>query len=191
MVNTSNKGRDQRGEEERGKRAKRAVDRLERAVEQFRIDSQRFLAGDLPLPPDELREKIQNELRRLRNSNIQSSALRFRLGSLESKLNSQVQLLGRRIRAREEGERTRRPEMEAAKRHDPVKGIVVGREVGSDQAEALYRGLNNPKMDLDRFRTYLDRQARSIRDKTGCSEIQFRLAVKEGKLKLKAKPIRR
>ena len=46
-------------------------------------------------------------------------------------------------------------------------------------------------MDLGRFRAYLDRQAEVIRKKTGCAEIQFRIAVEEGKMKLKAKPLRR
>ena len=49
---------------------------------------------------------------------------------------------------------------------------------------------SNPKMDLERFGAYLERQAESIRSKTGCREIQFRLAVEDGKMKLKAKPIR-
>ena len=45
-------------------------------------------------------------------------------------------------------------------------------------------------MDLDRFGAYLERQAEAIRSKTGCREIQFRVAVEDGKMKLKAKPIR-
>ena len=43
----------------------------------------------------------------------------------------------------------------------------------------------------DYFRAYIDRQAEAIRKKTGCAEIQFRIAVEEGKMKLKARPLRR
>jgi len=172
------------------KQIEKEIQQLQRLVEQFRIDAQRFLAGDLPLPPEELREKIQNELRRLRNSNLHGAANSFRIGSLEARLQSHAQLLGRRIRAQEMGEGNRQAAKEPP-RPDPVKGVVVGKAIERTAAEALYSGLHHTKMDFDKFRTYLDRQAAAIRAKTGCEEIQFRVAVQEGKLKLKAKPIRR
>ena len=45
-------------------------------------------------------------------------------------------------------------------------------------------------MDIERFRSYIQHQAEVIRTKTGCREIQFRIAVQDGKMKLKARPIR-
>lgn len=171
------------------KALERAIEALSRRIERFRIEAQRFLAGDLPLPPEELRDQIQNELRKLRNAKSRGTAHNFRLGSLESKFNSHVTLLGRRIRAREESE-SRRPEGEDAPRHDAVQGVVVGRQIQQSAAEVLYDGLNRPKMGLEQFQGYLARQADVIRSKTGCSEIQFRVAVQDGKLKLKAKPVR-
>jgi len=44
-------------------------------------------------------------------------------------------------------------------------------------------------MELEAFRGYISRQIESIRIKTGCDAVQFRLATEEGKLKLKAKPV--
>ena len=63
--------------------------------------------------------------------------------------------------------------------------------IDSRAVAALYQGLyrRNPKMDLERFRTYIERQADVIRSKTGCQDIQFRIAVQDGKVKLKARPI--
>ena len=171
------------------KALERKIEALSRQIERFRIDAQRFLAGDLPLPPDELKDKIQSELRKLRNSKSRGTAHNFRLGSLEAKLNSHIALLGRRVRARELGE-TRRPDAGSEPRYDAVQGVVVGSQVAGGAAEALYNGLNRPKMGIEKFQGYLAKQVETIRSKTGCSEVQFRVAVQDGKLKLKAKPIR-
>ena len=40
------------------------------------------------------------------------------------------------------------------------------------------------------LQSYLNKQAAQIRDKTGCSEVSFRVASEKGKLKLKAKPVK-
>lgn len=181
---------------ERLKKDADAVKRLERELEQlaskirrFRVEGQRFLAGDLPLPPEELGERIQSQMRRLRNSNIKSTAVNFRLTSLEAEFNSHSSLLGRRLRKRELGE-ARRAAEEKAGRLDPVQGVIIRPQADGAATEALFKGLNQPKMGIDKFRTYLNQQAEVIRSKTGCTDIQFRVAVQDGKLKLKAKPVR-
>jgi hypothetical protein len=174
-------------------RIERDIQRLADAIRRFQIDTQRFFAGDLPLPPDELRERIQADLRRLRGANLKGAAHNFRLGSLEARFNSHVELFGRRLRLREQAYR-RQPAVEQ-QAPDPVQGVVLDGRADQDSARALYQGLYSasgaePKMDLDRFRAYLDRQSEAIRQQTGCEQIQFRIAVEGGKMKLKAKPIR-
>jgi hypothetical protein len=174
--------------------AEREIQKLTQAIQKFQIDGQRFFAGDLPMPPDELRERIQADLRRLRSANIKGAAFNFRLGSLEARFNSHVELFGRRLRGREQA--GRKASAEERKALDPVSGVVIGNQADQESAKALYNGLysatgSQPKMDLDRFRDYLDRQSAAIRQKTGCDEIQFRIATDGGKMKLKAKPIRR
>lgn len=171
------------------KRLDRQLQILSNLVQRFRIQGQRFLVGDLPVPPDELREKIQHEFRRLRSSNLKGAAVTFRLSSLEAKFNSQLDLFGRRLRGREEAGRAASV-AGSPQRLDPVQGIVFGREMDPDATKALYGGLQDPSMSFDKFRSYLSRQAEVIRSKTGCSEIKFRVAVQDGKMKLKAKPVR-
>ena len=50
-------------------------------------------------------------------------------------------------------------------------------------------GFQNFLNDLGSFRAYLGKQVDAIRQKTGCSDVQFRLALEDGKLKLKARPL--
>ena len=166
------------------------IDRLQASIQRFRVDSQRFFAGDLKLPPDELRERIAADIRRLRGKSQKGASASFRLGSLEAQFQSHQDLFGRRLRQRETSEHrvASQPERPAP---DPKKGVVLGGGNDAPAVEALYRGLQNPKMDLDRFRVYIARQADAIRGKTQCREIQFRIATQDGKMKLKARPIRR
>jgi len=176
------------------KQIEREVSRLATTIEKFRIDAQRFFAGDLKAPPEELRDRIAAELRRLQASKLAGVAEKFRLNTLEAQFNSHVELFGRRLRALETGEGVRKAASEV--QHDPEKGVLIGPKTSPGAVEALYKGLylrtgpRNPAMDLERFRTYLGRQAETIRAKTGCAEIQFRIAEEGGKLKIKAKPIR-
>lgn len=169
----------------------RRIDRLAASIQKFRIDAQRFFAGDLKLPPDEQREKIAAELRQLRGpSRRVGAAARFRLGTLEAQFQSHLDLFGRRLRERELG--AAQAAATAAPPPDPKAGVLIGQKPDPAAVEALYEGLHrhNPKMDLYRFHAYIERQAEAIRTKTGCREIQFRIAVQDGKTKLKARPIR-
>lgn len=180
----------------RQKAFERAANRLAKRIQQLRVDFQRFFAGDLDLPPLELRERITAELKRLRHDNRKGLAENFRLNTLEAQLNSYLELFGRRMRQLEQGDRRNVSATPRTPKLDPDKGIVIGTGTPRPQVEALYQGLflrdgnRNPKMDLERFRTYIHRQAEAIRTKTGCSEIVFRVAGEQGKLKLKAKPLR-
>jgi hypothetical protein len=172
-----------------------SLDHLQRDIRQFQIDYERFFNGGLPLPPEELRNRIQAQLRNLRNTNITAAVDNFRLNDLEARYNSYNEMYNRRLRDQEEG---RTPHKVIAfvekQRFDPRGGIVFGSDIDSEAAEALYHGLasgpgDGPKFDLDSFQTYLRRQTEAIRQKTGCDEVQFRVAEEDGKLKLKARPV--
>ena len=188
--NQQSNSRESRG----GKGVDRELDLLGRQIEKLRVDGLRFLAGDLHVPPEELKESIAAHLRRLRLARNRSVAESFRLSSLEARFNSEVDLLARRLRKREQGE----ARSAAGKQPppDPERGVVVGQSGDSNAVEVLYKGLflksgqRNPSMDLEKFRSYIHRQAETIRSKTGCSEIQFRIAAEGGKMKIKARPLK-
>lgn len=171
------------------------LDHLQRDVRQLQIDFERFFNGGLPLPPEELRNRIQAQLRNLRNTNITAAVDNFRLNDLEARYNSYNEMYNRRLRDVEEGRGPYRVVAVVERpRFDPRGGIVFGSEIDSAAAEALYHGLvsgpgDGPRFDLDSFQTYLRRQTEAIRQKTGCDEVQFRVAEEDGKLKLKARPV--
>jgi hypothetical protein len=173
------------------------LDQLGRDIQQLRVDFERFFNGALPFPPEELRGRVQAQIRNLRGmSNLATAVDNFRLGDLEARFNSYNELFNRRVRDREEG---RAPVAHvappsSARRFDPAQGIVFSERVDPEAAEALYHGLaaspgDSPRFDLDSFQTYLARQVAAIREKHGCDQVQFRLANEDGKVKLKARPV--
>ena len=175
-----------------------ALDQLGRDVQQLRVDFERFFNGSLPFPPEDLRGRVQAQLRNLRNANLATAVDSFRLGDLEARYNSYNELFNRRLRDAEEGRqpgaRHAPPSLPSPRRHDPAQGIVFGERIDPEAAAALYQGLaaapgDAPRFDLDSFQTYLARQVAAIREKTGCSQVQFRLASEDGKVKLKARPV--
>lgn len=173
------------------------LDRLTNEIRQLQIDFERFFNGALPIPPEELRTRIQAQIRGFRNLNL-TSADSFRLGVVEARFNSYNEMFNRRLREREEGRhpgavRATAPER---RRYDAREGITFGASPDPEAVEALYHGLasgpgDGPKFDLDSFEKYLSRQVAALREKTGCDQVQFRLAEEDGKVKLKARPVPR
>ena len=77
---------------------------LDRDVQQLRVDFERFFNGALPFPPEELRGRVQAQIRTLRGlSNGATAVDNFRLGDLEARFNSYNELFNRRLRDTEEG----------------------------------------------------------------------------------------
>jgi len=183
------------GQVRKGPVVAEALDQLQRDIRQFQVDFERFFNGGLPLPPEDLRNRIQVVLRNLRNTSITAAVDNFRLNDLEARYNSYNEMFNRRLRDVEEGRTHHKVVAFVEKqRFDPRGGIVFGSNIDSEAAEALYHGLvagpgDGPRFDLDSFQTYLRRQTEAIRQKTGCDEVQFRVAEEDGKLKLKARPV--
>jgi hypothetical protein len=169
-----------------------AIDRLARDVRDLRIEFERFFAGALPTPPEELRTQVQAQLRELRNANLQTAADHFRLSSVEAQFNAYNELHNRRLREREEGRTALVPAVQRAATFDPVRGVVVEESPAPGAVEALFQrlyGSGGAKVDLETFRAYVAGQLATIRARTGCTAVQFRVAEENGKMRLKAKPV--
>lgn len=172
-----------------------AMDQLERQIQQLRIDYERFFNGALPIPPLELQQRIQGRLRELRNSNLQGVADNFRLSSLEARFNAYHELYGRRLREREEGHGVGAvPQIQEEDWAAAGESLLVKGGVDPAAAQQLYESLcrespKPPGFDLESFRSYLERQAVSLRRRTGCSAVEFRLAREGEEVKLRVRPV--
>jgi hypothetical protein len=158
------------------------------------VEADKFLVGAVePKDFEKHRLKVVRALRELQQRSLKTAAEQFRLSSLEARFNSMSEMYGRRIRDREEGRGVRPPApAAAAPAHDPERGIRLGRDLEPASVEALLAGLvrgGGAAPDLGSFRTYLGRQLEALEAKTGATAATFRLAVEDGKLKLKVRPV--
>lgn len=168
--------------------------KLDQDIRRFRIDFERFFTGNLPIPPEQLRIQIQNQIKEMRTVRLKAVAHRFRFNSLEAKFNALLVLFNRRLREHELGRGAAREVASASADLDPERGILVEERPSSEATAALYQRLYGgssagPKADFDSFQGYLTKQAQQIRRKTGCAQVRFRVASEDGKMKLKAKPV--
>ncbi len=137
---------------------------------------------------------MQQQIRELRSRPAPALVHRFRLNTLEARFNTLNELFNRRLREREEGSTVGSMASHPTRqRFDPYNGIVVGEGAPPEALRALYAELygdeERDKADFNRFQTYLLGQVAKIRERSGCSEVKFRVTNEGGKVKLKAKPV--
>ncbi len=174
-----------------------SIERLDRDIQQLKIDFERFFNGGLNVPPEDSREAVRQQIRRLRSKPIRALADRFRVNTLEARFNALNELFNRRLREREEGAAgtSARLVPTTERRYDPYTGIVVGEAPPPEAIQALYRELYDDdtptaQSNFESFHDYLLGQMAVIRERSGCDEVTFRVATEDGEVKLKAKPIR-
>jgi hypothetical protein len=168
---------------------------LDQDIRRFRIDFERFFSGNLPIPPEQRRISIINQIKDLRTERMKAVSHRFRFNTLEAKFNAFLVLFNRRLRMFELGRYARRVTEVTAAELNPLEGVVIDEKPSVAAAQALFQGLysdraTGPKADFGKFQTYLEKQAETIRQKTGCNQVSFRVASEEGKLKLKARAVK-
>lgn len=168
---------------------------LDQDIRRFRIDFERFFSGNLPVPPEQRRISIINQIKELRTRRMRTVSHRFRFNSLEAKFNAFLVLFNRRMREVELGRKARAAAGSTEAEFDPLAGVVIDEKPSDAAAQALFQGLYadsamGPKADFEKFQTYLEKQAKKIRQKTGCNQVSFRVASEKGKLKLKAKAVK-
>lgn len=174
----------------------RKLDRLEADIKALKVEYERYFNGALPVPPETQRSSVERRLRALRGQHLRGTADRFRLKTLETRFNVLRELWQRRIRESEQAAQRAgaAPASRRAARFDPFAGVQLAAGDGSAAAETLYSELyrssgRTRKVDFQTFQRYLDQQIGRLSAKTGCREVQFRIAAEGGELKLKAKPI--
>ena len=168
------------------------IQEISNKIQQLRVTYRRFFAGALDVPPDAERLAISRKLKVLRNISQMTPVDRFRITNLEAQFNSYCEMFGRRVRDQEQGYTAQGArEFQPKSGFDVEAGVVFHSKPSPEGVEALYQGLakRGSRLELDTFRSYLDKQIVGIRKKTGCSSVQFRLVSENGKVRLKAKPI--
>ena len=177
---------------------------LERDLRQLEVDLRRleaeytmFFAGQLPRPPLETRGRVESLIKHYDRSHIQSYSDRFRFSTLQARYAKFVELWDRGLRAREEGRPgpfgKRRKGTPEPKPSSPAEQVVFSTTISDPTLEAssvqelharlveANRSVGRNAPPLSKFTLLVTSQVQKLQ-KTGTSEVTFRVAVKDGKV---------
>jgi len=170
---------------------------LEIDVKRLKVEFDRFLSGSSVLPPEQFRKRIQDRIQQLRGHHLKVLAHRFRVNTLEANFNTITVLFNRQMRDRETSQR--RKFRSLGKETPPAEAqtaqeAAVPTGASPEEIRSLFEQYNakcdpGSKTDYPHFEVFVKRQFESIRERTGCRGVKFRIADEEGKIKLKAKPV--
>lgn len=192
------------------------IERLETSLRQLQIEWDKFFGGVERRPPSALQTKVEALVRQHANTDIRNATERFRYQNLTARFNTFAELWNKRLRALEEGRplgvhglraqvlpplapaaepvaESRAPA--ARPRGAEFRVADVARDGAS--VEALYerfvasrRETGEPAVKFDTFRKLIVQQAERLKAEKGASAIDFRIETKDGKVSLKAKPVK-
>jgi hypothetical protein len=192
------------------------LDGLEQSIRRLQVEWEKFFGGVEKKPPTDLAKRVENLIRRYLGEEFRSSGDRFRYQSLAARYNTFNELWNKKLRAREEGRplgihgtqaEHRAMERQAALSQSPppapskpqVGGVRVTSPVGNEAAvralfdrfvEARKTTGETAPVRYENFQKIIAQQASRILAEKGAQAVDFRLETKDGKVSLKAKPIR-
>jgi hypothetical protein len=187
------------------------LDILESAIRQIQIDWEKFFGGVEKKPPNDLKTRVEALIRKYAYAEIRNNTERFRYQTLTARYNTFNELWNKRLRAREEGrpvglhgvyERQAAPPPSFAPPPPSARtgsGEVRVKDATDESAvralfdrflEARKAAGESGAVKFESFQKVISQQASRILNEKGAQAVDFRLETKDGKVSLKAKPVR-
>jgi hypothetical protein len=188
------------------------LDHIEKSFRLLQIEWEKFFGGVEKKPPNDLKTKVEALIRRHANAEIRNNTDRFRYQNLTARYNTFNEMWGKRLRALEEGHalglhgsRAQAPpprpsvsERAAARAAATSEVRIQDPERDSEAMRALFdRFLEERQktgesgaVKFEGFRKLIAQQANRILSEKGGQAVSFRLETKDGKVSLKAKPLK-
>jgi hypothetical protein len=187
------------------------LDILESAIRQIQIDWEKFFGGVEKKPPNDLKTRVEALIRKYAYAEIRNNTERFRYQTLTARYNTFSELWNKRLRAREEGrpvglhgvyERQAAPPPSFAPPPPSARtgsGEVRVKDATDESAvralfdrflEARRAAGESGAVKFESFQKVISQQASRILNEKGAQAVDFRLETKDGKVSLKAKPVR-
>ena len=182
----------------------RELQLLESELKRLEAEYNMYFAGRLPRPPWETRSRVEGMVKRLDRTHLANYGVRFRFTTLQARFAKFIDLWDRALRAREEGRPgpfaagKRAPAPAAARPADRIMHVATFRDPAAEMEKVreLYASLTEARREagqesipFDRFAELVRRQVTTLREQ-GSGEVAFRVAMKEGKVALTAKPLK-
>jgi hypothetical protein len=190
------------------------LDLLEGWIRQLQIEWDKFFGGTERKPPHDLRGRVEQLIRRYAYAEIRNNTDRFRYQTLVARYNTFNELWNKRVRAMEEGRplglhgravappppapapAAPAPRAAAAASSSVVPEYRVKSADGENVRDLYDRFLQmrqaagEQPVKFESFQKLIRDQSARIMADRGAQAVDFRLEVKDGKVSLKAKPVK-
>jgi hypothetical protein len=180
----------------------RELQMLEVELKRLEAEYNMYFAGRLPRPPWETRKHVEAMVKRFDRMHISNYGDRFRFSTLQARFNKFVELWDRALRAKEEGRRlpfgigkqAEEPKRAAKPRERLVHTTSFSDPVHeADKLRDLYHNLTEARREAGqedipyhKFAELVKTQVNQLKEK-GSAEVDFRVALKDGKVAFTAK----
>lgn len=171
--------------------------KLQRHFRMLEREYEQWFSGALPKPPWETQKVCEEIIRRYANNQPRNLAEQSLFSMLQARFNTYMEMWNRRTRLKEEGRLPGGPEEKVRRVSVPkptVKEAPAGsgdrfREVFDTFVAAKQKaGEAVGKLSYENFRKTLEKQADQLRSSRGFKDVNFGVAVKDGKVSVVAKP---
>lgn len=192
------------------------LDDLEQDIKQLQIEWDKYFAKLEKRTPATLQARVERVIRNWLRGEVRNNTLRYRAQMLTARFNTLNQLWQKRLRALEEGRplgvhrgafhltppETSQPTPAATERaprpggsqHVRVADVTRDREAVRDLFDrfvaARRQAGENAAVPFENFEKLISKQAGRILTQKGAQAVDFRLETREGKVSLKAKPVK-
>jgi hypothetical protein len=192
---------------------------LQKTIRQLQIEWDKFFGGVEKKPPTDLRNKVEAMIRKYAGVEMRNNQERFRYQSLTARYSTFNELWNKRLRALEEGRvmgmhgaRAAMPPPAPAPPPPPPESPAARAAAAAGSKEyriqnpsgdavlvkALYRQFVDERkktgemaaVSYDNFEKLISQQATKILTEKGAQAVDFRIESKDGKVSLKAKPVK-
>jgi hypothetical protein len=172
---------------------------LEIRLNQLKLDYEKYFLGTRPTEPAQQRSEIQKIVIRWSNTRITNTAMRFKFNSLNGRYQAFKRRWDSTLRQIEAG--TYKRHVFKADLHDRERGVTSGPPAanlaspGKDARADLFEtyrdammatGQNSKGLTPEKLAIAIAKQEAAIKKKTGCDQVDFKVVVTDGKVKLKA-----
>ena len=177
-----------------------AVDRVDKKLESLRLEYEQYFLGQRPNEPLAQRRELERLVAKLGDLSIPNTALRFRLQSTSARFQALRRQWNETLRKIEAGTYKRhvfRANLRgSAVPHQATGAAAPPRETArTDVFDAYVKaaracGVDSGGLTRKRLETVLRRREEELRQKLGCERVEFGVAVKNGRVTLRARPAR-
>jgi hypothetical protein len=174
----------------------RELGEIEQALKELEVTFEQYFAGVEKRAPIKDRDNLQRRLLRFANRRIIQTDLRFRYQNLATRFHQYCGHWDRILRLIDEG----RYQRHLAKANSPAAAakdtLAAVKSQAESELERIYKELlaaregcrlTGAAPERAQVAAFLDGQREKIREKFGDREVEFRVAIEEGKPKIKVR----